>query len=275
MPDNALDFHERRQLVTVEVEKAGVALAVEDQNIKTLRNVLLVHLQQVLGSEEMRLLDISSVQVYNDSMKRWYMLRISATEAEKLRDAYDMVFNDFSGEQLAVPPIVGDKPIPSPDGGEKGDVPPPSAGKKDDVPPPEEKNDSSGDTAGLSAGAKRVLEEIVASKQYKKLGGPVRLLALITSTSLASRWFTSVELCRHVRTLDPQFFMKNNDIFFALNGATSSQTKFFDKKPATKEDIKELKSPRAQFLYRMNDAGKLQVKKLWAAHTRKLQKKKD
>lgn len=265
MTDGNLNFHERRQVVATEYNKAFVALDEQDRNLTTLIGVLSADLNIVIGNRQP--VDVESVVAYNESVKMREDLWRKATKFVELENAYAVVLRDISGTLEAVFPVVTKEQTPSTDGGEKGSAPPQNAGKKDDVPPPEHGNPGKPDES-LSAGEKRVLEVIVASKQYKKLGGPARLLALITSTSLASRWFTSIELCRHVRALDPQFFVKNNDIFFALNGATSSQTKFFDKKPATKEDIKELKSPRAQYLYRMNDDGKLHVKKFWAKYLR-------
>lgn len=255
MPKTALSIHERWQVVADEYERTFTALADTDQNLTTLQNVLSVRLNQVIGSKQ--LVDVDSIQVYNASVEKLSELRTKATSIEKLNNAYETVLNDVLGIPETVAPVNDDK---------QGQPPPADDSNKDGATPEHGKSDKADES--LSAGEKRVLEKIVASKQYKKLGGPERLLALITSTSLASRWFTSIELCRHVMVIDPQFFTKNNDIFFALNGATSSQTKFFDKKPATKEDIKELKSPRAQYLYRMNDAGKLHVKKFWAKYLR-------
>lgn len=255
MSDKALDFHERRQVVATELKEAFVALDEQDHNLTTLIGVLSIDLNTVIGNRQP--VDVERVVAYNDSAKRRDDIWKKATKFVELDNAYAVVLRDISGIPETVAPVNDDK---------QGQPPPADDSNKDGVTPEHGKPDKVDES--LSAGEKRVLEGIVASKQYKKLGGPERLLALITSTSLASRWFTSVELCRHVRALDPQFFMKNNDIFFALNGATSCKIKFFNKKPATKEDIKELKSPRAQYLYRMNDNGKVHVKKFWAKYFR-------
>jgi hypothetical protein len=270
MPDKALDFNERRQAVLSEREGLSVVLADVDQTLTTLQNVLKARLNQVIGNRW--IVDVDSVRVYNELVENLNVLKSRTTEFEKLDNAYTTVLHDIFGGSEAIHSASDDKPKPPlPDDQNKGGSPPPSAGKNNDVPPAGEKTGSA-DLDGLSAGARRVLEGIVATKQYKELGGPARLIALITSTALASRWFTSIELCKHVRALDPQFFAKNNDIFFALNGATSNQTKFFDKKPATKEDREELKSSRAQFLYRLNDDGKAHVKEFWSKQTKKTKK---
>ena len=262
MPDKAPDFHERRQVVASERGRLFVAMADGDQNLATLQNALQVRFNQVVSSGQV--VDVNSVQVYNEAVKQLNVLKSRATEFEKLYNAYTTVLHDISGKPEAIPSANDDKPKPPlPVDVNKGDSPPSDAGKNDDVPPVDGKNDKVGGET-FSVGQRRILEEIVASKRYKKLGGPARLIVLITSTALASRWFTSIELCKHARELDPQFFAKNNDIFFSLNGAMSSQTKFFDKKPITKEDRKELKSSRAQFLYRLNDDGKAHVKNFWS-----------
>ena len=271
MPDKALDFHERRQVVASERERLLVALADVDRNLTTLQNVLRVRLNHVISNRGVA--DIDSVRVYNDLVESLNALRSRATEFEKLANAYTTVLHDIFGKPEAILSANDDRSKPPTSVDNNGGSSPLATDKSDDVPPVHGENDKA-DGETLSVGQRRVLEEIVASKRYKELGGPARLILLITSTAMASRWFTSIELCKHVRDLDPQFFAKNNDIFFALNGATSNQTKFFDKKPATQEDRKELKSSRAQFLYQLNDDGKAHVKEFWSKQLKKTRKKK-